>query len=345
MSSPADLLEKLDTLAALSRGEAETLMEELLAGQLSTEEIVRMLEAINRRAVTSSELAGFARVMRRHASPVFAPGAKVPSTMVDLCGTGGDASGTFNISTAAALVAAGAGAVVAKHGNRAVSSRSGSADVLEALGVRADLPPEVAGESICNFGIGFLFAPAAHSATRHAVPARKLIGRRTVFNLLGPLTNPAGAQTQVAGIFSSELLDLMAETLADLGVRRAMLLHGAGGLDEISPAGETRVTELQSGAIRQYKVSPDHFGLATRSLAEIRGGTPAENAELILKVFQDTPGAPRDVVVMNAAAALVVTEIAKDFRAGARLAEESIRSGAALDKLERLRQFTQRRTS
>lgn len=299
-----------------------------------------MLEAMNRRAVSSNELAGFARAMRRHASPAFGPGASVPETMVDLCGTGGDASGTFNISTAAALVAAGAGAIVAKHGNRAVSSRSGSADVLEALGVRADVPPEVAGESIRSFGIGFLFAPAAHSATRHAVPARKRIGKRTVFNLLGPLTNPAGAQTQVAGIFSPDLLRLMAETLAELGVRRAMLLHGAGGLDEISPAGETRVTELQSGAIRQYTVSPGDFGLALSSLAEIRGGTPAENAELILKVLQDTPGAPRDVVVMNAAAALMVTEIAPDFRAGARLAYESIRSGAALEKLERLRQFT-----
>src|SRR5271157_1490867 len=213
MTTANSLIAKIEAGSALERRAAESLMEELLSGRVDTSAIVRLLESLNLRRVTSAELSGFATVMRRHAAPVFSPTEQKPENMVDTCGTGGDNSGTFNISTAAAIVAAAAGARVAKHGNRAASSRSGSADVLEALGVRIDLPLERSGRAIHEIGIGFLFAPAAHAATRHAVAARKQIGKRTFFNLLGPLTNPAGAQAQVAGVFSAEVLDVMAATL------------------------------------------------------------------------------------------------------------------------------------
>src|SRR5207245_2301087 len=211
-------------------------------------------EALNRRPIELQELAGFASVMRRHATRVFAESEARLANMVDTCGTGGDGANTFNISTAAAIVAAAAGARVAKHGNRAASSRSGSADVLEALGVKIDLPFERYGKAIREIGIGFLFAQTAHTATRHAAPARKQIRVRTVFNLLGPLTNPAGAQSQVLGVFSADVLDLVAATLAELGVERAFVVHGEGGLDEISLAGETLVAEVNGGAVRRFTV-------------------------------------------------------------------------------------------
>src|SRR5437899_1168982 len=235
------LIHKVEAGCTLTRGDAEALMEELLSGRVTTPDIVRLLEALNRRPVNVRELAGFAQVMRRHATRVFADGEARPSNMVDTCGTGGDASGTFNISTAAAIVAAAAGARVAKHGNRAASSQSGSADVLEALGVRIDLPFVRYGHAIREIRIGFLFAQAAHTATRHATPARKQIGVRTVFNLLGPLTNPAGAQAQLLGVFSEDVIDVVAATLAELGVEHAFVVYGAGGLDEIALAGETMI--------------------------------------------------------------------------------------------------------
>ena len=238
MNATLTLIQNLEAGSLLTRTQAESLMGELLSGRVQTPEIVRLLQALNSRPLVAAELASFARVLRRHAAPVFPAGVALPEKMVDTCGTGGDGSGTFNISTAAAIVASAAGARVAKHGNRSVSSRCGSADVLEVIGIRIDLPLEHAGRSIREIGIGFLFAPAAHAATRHVIPARKQIARRTVFNLLGPLTNPAGAQRQVLGVFSADVMDLVAATLAALGVERALVLHGAGGLDEISPAGE-----------------------------------------------------------------------------------------------------------
>ncbi len=324
----------------LTRAEAEAAMEELLSGRVETPEIVRLLAALNRRPIAVQELAGFARVMRRHATRVFAEGETRPANMVDTCGTGGDGANTFNISTAAAIVAAAAGARVAKHGNRAASSRSGSADVLEALGVRIDLPFERYGRAIREIGIGFLFAPAAHTATRHAAPARKQIGVRTVFNLLGPLTNPAGAQSQVLGVFSEDVIDPVAATLAELGVERAFVVHGAGGLDEISLAGETMVAEVRDGAIRRFTVTPDEFGMARARLESIRGGTAPENAALIRRTLEGQPGPARDVVVVNAAAALVAAGIAANFREGAGLASFVIASGAASEKLASLAAFT-----
>jgi len=337
-----DVMEKVERLEPLSRPEAEALMEELLAGRIDTPEIVRLLVAFNQRPLTAVELGGFAAVMRRHAARVFDPGDHRPKNMIDTCGTGGDGSGTFNISTAAAFVAAAGGARVAKHGNRAVSSRSGSADVLEALGIRIDLPLVHAGRAIRELGIGFLFAPAAHAATRHAVPARKQIGKRTVFNLLGPLTNPAGAENQVVGVFSTDVIDLVAATLADLGVRRAFVVHGAGGVDEISPAGETLVAEVREGSVRRLVFTPEDFGLGLAPLEALHGGTPQENAELIRRLFEGETGPRRDVVVMNAAAALFVTGVAESLREGATLAARAITSGAALATLERLKSFSGR---
>jgi anthranilate phosphoribosyltransferase len=333
-------IERVEAGHVLKRAEAESVMEELLSGRVATPEIVRLLAALNRRPIEVPELAGFARVMRRRATRVFPEGEARPANMVDTCGTGGDASNTFNISTAAAIVAAAAGARVAKHGNRAASSQSGSADVLEALGVRIDLPFEMYGRAIREIGIGFLFAQAAHTATRYAVPARKQIGVRTVFNLLGPLTNPAGAQSQVLGVFSEDVLDLVAATLAELGVERAFVVHGAGGLDEISLAGETAVAEVRSGAVRRFTVTPEDFGVARAPLESIRGGTAAENATLIQRILQGEAGPTRDIVVINAAAALVAAGLAANFREAAGLASFVISSGAASEKLASLVAFT-----
>lgn len=334
------LIERVEAGYVLKRGEAEALMEELLSGRVATPDIVRLLEALNRRPVQAQELAGFAQVMRRHATRVFADGDPRPAKMVDTCGTGGDASGTFNISTAAAIVAAGAGARVAKHGNRAASSQSGSADVLEALGVRIDLPFARYGHAIREIGIGFLFAQAAHTATRHATPARKQIGVRTVFNLLGPLTNPAGAQAQVLGVFSMDVVDLVAATLAELGTEHALVVHGAGGLDEISLAGETIVAEVHAGTVRKFSVTPEEFGVKRAPLEAIRGGTAAENAALIRRILEGEAEAPVDVVVVNAAAALVAAGVTPSFRDAADVARSVIDSGAAGEKLASLKAFT-----
>jgi anthranilate phosphoribosyltransferase len=334
------LIERVEAGHVLARADAEAVMEELLSGRVETTEIVRLLTALNRRHVEAQELAGFAKVMRSRATRVFADGEARPANMVDTCGTGGDGANTFNISTAAAIVAAAAGARIAKHGNRASSSGSGSADVLEALGVRIDLPFERYGQAIQEIGIGFFFAQAAHTAARHAAPARKQIGVRTVFNLLGPLTNPAGAQSQMMGVFSADVIDLMAETLRELGAERAFVVHGAGGLDEISLAGETLVAEVRDGKVRRFTVTPEEFGVERAPLEEIRGGTPAENAALIERILAGEAGPARDIVVVNAAAALVAAGVSKDFRSAAGLASFVISSGGAADKLAALVEFT-----
>jgi anthranilate phosphoribosyltransferase len=333
------LIAQVDSGHTLTRAQAEELMEDLLSGRIDTPEIVRLLLAMNRRAVHANELAGFASVMRRHAAVVFANGQR-PRGMVDTCGTGGDGFDSFNISTAAGIVAAAAGARVAKHGNRRASSRSGSADVLEALGVRIDIPFARVGQAICELGFGFLFAQAAHTATRHATPARKQIGTRTVFNLLGPLTNPAGADFQVVGVFSAEVIDLVAAALAELGVKRAFVVHGAGGLDEISICGETQMADVSGGNIRRLTVAPEDFGVASAPLEAICGGTPAENSEIIRRVLAGEGNACADIVIMNAAAALVAAGLAENFRQAAQLAGEAIRSGAAQAKLSALCAFT-----
>jgi anthranilate phosphoribosyltransferase len=341
-SASQSLIEKAEAGGVLSRAEAEAFMEELLSGRIATPEIVRMLRAFNQRAIGVAELAGFARIMRKHATRVFAADEPRPSGLVDTCGTGGDETGTFNISTASAIVAAAAGARVAKHGNRSVSSRSGSADVLEALGVRIDLPMTAAGRSVREIGIGFLFAPAAHAAARHAAPARQQIGKRTVFNLLGPLTNPAGAEAQVLGVFSADVMGTVAATLAELGTHRAFVVHGAGGLDEISLSGETQIAEVRKGVVRQFTVAPEDFGLSRAPLEAIRGGTPQENAKLIHSLLAGETGPRLDVVIANAAAALVASGIAEDFRAAAESARRAVTSGKAREKLDQLKLFSQK---
>lgn len=343
MNSTSQLLmERAEAGYKLSRAESEAYMEELLSGRIATPEILRMLVALNQRPITVEELAGFARVIRNYATPVFATDEPRLTGLVDTCGTGGDETGTFNISTASAIVAAAAGARVAKHGNRSVSSRSGSADVLEALGVSIDLPMTAAGRCVREIGIGFLFAPSAHAAARHAAPARQQIGKRTVFNLLGPLTNPAGAEAQVLGVFSPTVIDTAAGALAELGTHRAFVVHGAGGLDEISLSGETQIAEVRNGRVRRFTVTPEDFGLSRAPLEAIRGGTPQENAALINSLLANEPGPRLDIVVANAAAALVATGIAEDFRKAAKLAHRAITSGDAQKKLKQLKDFSQK---
>src|SRR5262249_46328119 len=271
------LLETAIAGRELTAAQAEELMEELLAGRVETPVMVELLLALNARPYRSEELAGYARAMRRHAAVVFPAGEILPERMVDTCGTGGDDSGAFQIWVAAGRVAAAAGARVAKHGNRAASSKCGSADVLEALGVPIDLPFLQIGRGIREIGIGFLFAQAAHTATRHAAPARQQIGVRTVFNLLGPLTNPAQAQAQVLGVFSADVVDVVAGALAKLGTEHALVVHGAGELDEISLSGPSMVAEVRTGRVRRFSVTPEDFGKKTAPLAAIRGGSLAEN--------------------------------------------------------------------
>ena len=340
MDAVSKLIDKAGALGILTRAEADAVMEELLSGRLGTPEIVRLLLGMNLRAITAEELAGFALAMRRHAAPVFREESSRPEKMLDTCGTGGDHSGTFNISTASAIVAAAAGARVAKHGNRSATSRSGSADVLEALGVRLDLPMARLGEAVRDIGIGFFFAPVAHTAIRHAAPARKQVAERTVFNLLGPLANPAGAHRQLLGVYSASLLDCMAQALLELQTERAFVVHGAGGLDEISLAGESQIAEVRNGRIRKFSVTPEDFGKKRAPLSAIAGATPQENALLLHGIFTGEAGPRRDIVVVNAAAALVLTGDAKDFRAAASIAEKAITSGAAQEKLQQLIAFT-----
>jgi anthranilate phosphoribosyltransferase len=341
-----DLLEKISAGKNLSRAEAESVMEQILSRGLSTEQIVSLLVALKAKGETLDEVVGFATAMRRHATPIFPRGHKIPSeALVDTCGTGGDARGTFNISTVVAFVIAGAGVRVAKHGNRSTGGRSGSADVLEALGVQIDLPATRVAQAIEEIGIGFLFAPAMHSATRHATAARKQIGVRTVFNLLGPLTNPANASAQIVGVYNQTLTELVAKALGELGVTRALVVHGADGLDEISLSGETYVSELRGGTVRNFTVTPEDFGLAWAPLEAIRGGDAKENAGIMHKILGRSllyraHGPQRDIVLANAAAALVAAGRVTDFLDGVRVATESIDSGAAREKLDALVAFS-----
>jgi anthranilate phosphoribosyltransferase len=334
------LMQRVADGKILTRAEAEAIMEEILSGRVETPEIVSLLLGMNARPVQPQELAGFAAVMRRHAAPVFTDERLKPAHLVDTCGTGGDGCDTFNISTTAAIIAAAAGAYVAKHGNRAASSRCGSADVLEALGAHVDIPLQRCGEAIRELRLGFLFAHAAHAATRHAAAARKQIGVRTAFNLLGPLTNPAGAHSQVVGVYSADVIDTVAATLSELGTQRAFVVHGADGLDEISVSGETMVAEIHNGQTRRFTITPEDFGVARSSIESLRGSTAVENAALIRAVLDNEPSPRRDVAVINAAAALVVAGLAKDFRDGAQLAANSISSGVAKQKLAAFVAFT-----
>jgi anthranilate phosphoribosyltransferase len=320
----------------LARSEAAAAMEEILSGRAAEPQMVEFLAALREKGETEEEIVGFATVMRRHARPIFPGGVPGDWRLVDTCGTGGDATGTFNVSTCAAFVVAGAGVRVAKHGNRSISSRCGSADVLEALGVDLLAPPERVAECIEQVGIGFLFAPALHTAMKHAMPARRRLGGRTVFNLLGPLTNPAGARVQVLGVFAADKVGLLAGALAKLGVERAFVVHGADGLDEISLSGETHVAEVHYGTVRNYTVTPEDFGLPRANIHDLTGGDAPENAAIIRRILDGERGPRRDIVLANAAAALVAAGAAAGFREGVALAAAAIDSGAAREKLKLL---------
>src|SRR5215469_292290 len=331
----------------LSRSEAEAAMEEILSGRATHEQIVALLVSLKTKGEAVDELVGFATAMRQHAPSIFpVHPVRAQQALVDTCGTGGDDSGTFNISTVVAFVVAGAGVRVAKHGNRSISSRCGSADVLEELGVQIDLPPESIARCIEQVRIGFLFAPAMHRATRHAAAARRELKMRTVFNLLGPLTNPARASAQVVGVYDASVTEAVAQALGEMGVGRAFVVHGADGLDEISLSGETRVSELRDGAVRTYRVTPEDFGLRRAPLEAIGGGDAKQNAEIVHKIlgrsmlYRDH-GPHREIVLANAAAALVAAGRTHDFREGVSLAAKSVDSGEARERLEELVGFSQ----
>jgi anthranilate phosphoribosyltransferase len=350
VSRPGIVLETQLVIAQgydLTRREADRAMEEILSGRADDTEIAMLLTALRFKGETVDELVGLAMAMRRHAPRIFADGHPIAEeALVDTCGTGGDARGTFNISTATAFVVAGAGVRVAKHGNRSASSLCGSADVLEQLGMRIDLPPESVARAIEEVGIGFLFAPTMHSATRHVAKVRRELRIRTVFNLLGPLTNPAGASAQVVGVYDAGVAELVAQALGELAVKRAFVVHGADGLDEISISGDTQVSELRDGNVRTYRVTPEDFGIKRAPLSSIRGGDVQQNAGILDKMLgpslasgEHTPH--RDIVLANAAAALVAAGRAANFREGVLLAAESVDSGAARQKLEQLIAFSQ----
>ncbi len=331
----------------LSRSEAEGAMEEILSGRATDAQIVALLSGLRAKTETLDEIVGFATAMRRHAKPIFPPNhTGADEALVDTCGTGGDGSGTFNVSTVAAFVVAGAGVRVAKHGNRSISSRCGSADVLEQLGARIDIPTASVARSIESVGIGFLFAPAVHAATRYAIAARRELKARTVFNLLGPLTNPAGTSAQVVGVYDRGVTQLMAQALGELRVHRAFVVHGDDGLDEISISGGTHIAELRDGRVRSFTVTPRDFGLRGAPLEAIRGGDAKQNAEIVHKIlgrsilYRDH-GPHREIVLANAAAALVAAGRAANFLEGVRLAADSIDSGAARERLDAFVAFSQ----
>jgi len=320
----------------LTKHASYTCFMEIMSGTASEAVIAAFLTALRIKGETVPEIAGAAQAMREMAVKV----ATDRPDLIDTCGTGGDGLGTYNISTTAALIAAAAGAAVAKHGNRAVSSRSGSADVLKALGVNIELPKEGVERCLQQVGIAFLFAPMMHGAMKYAAPVRKELGIRTIFNILGPLTNPAGARRQLLGVYRATLTDVMAQVLLDLGTEKALIVHGSGGMDEISTAGETKVTEIRDGHIESHTFDPVFVGIPVAELKDIMGGDAEENARLIRGVLEGRKGAHRDIALLNAGAALYVAGRASSIADGVRLAADAVDTGAARRKLNELIDFT-----
>src|SRR5467141_3232918 len=332
----------------LTRIEAAAAMEAIMSGAATNAQIAAFLTALRMKGETVEELIGFAQVMRQKAVKVRAHGVDLVGQtgtdremLIDTCGTGGDASGTFNVSTATAFVVAGAGLRVAEHGNRSMSGLSGaslcgSADVVETLGVNLQLTPEQVGRCVAEVGIGFLYAPLLHTAMKYVMTARREVGIRTVFNLLGPLTNPAGANAQVIGVAAATLTEPLARVLAELGTFRAFVVHGAVGLDEISNTGESRISEVREGVVRTFTVRPEDFGVPRASIGDLLGGDREQNAEIIRAILAGVPGPKRDIVLMNASAALVAGGRARDLKEGVELAARSIDSSTARQKLGRL---------
>lgn len=333
---------------SLSRAEARDVMSEILSGKTTDAQIAALLVALHMKGETVEEIVGFAEAIRAAAAPldvhgnssIYASGTE-RDALVDTCGTGGDAAGTFNISTATSFVVAGAGVRVAKHGNRSVTSQCGSADVMEALGININLAPSVLAACLEKVGIAFLFAPAMHSAMKYVQPARRELKLRTVFNLLGPLTNPARASAQVVGVYSRELVEKVAQALAMLGLKRALVVHGSDGLDEITISGPTHIAEVRNGSVRTYDVTPEQFGLERAPLDSLNGGDARENAEIIRRILDRERSPKRDVVLLNAAAALVAAGKADGIAEALPVATRSLDSGAAKGKLEALVSFTE----
>lgn len=325
-------IEKLVDKTDLSRDEAAGAMQSLMSGEASSVQVAAFLTALRMKGETVNEITGLAETMRALATKI----SSKRSPLVDTCGTGGDRLGTFNISTTAAFVVAGAGVAVAKHGNRSATSKCGSADVLESLGVNLDITPEQVERCIDETGIGFLFARALHGAMKHVAPVRAELKIRTVFNILGPLTNPAGADGQVVGVFDRKLVPALAEVLRQLGARHAFVVAGSDGLDEITLSGATDIAEAQGPELRTYQVTPMQFGLKQAGTDAIRGGDAEENAEILRAVLAGAPGAHRDIVVLNAAPAIMAGQKADNWDAGIAAAQEAIDSGAAMRALEEL---------
>ena len=333
----------------LSRIEAAAAMEAIMSGAATNAQIAAFLTALRMKGETVEELIGFAQVMRQKVVRIRTRGDEVAALtgtdremLIDTCGTGGDATGTFNVSTATAFVVAGAGLRVAKHGNRSVSSLCGSADVVEALGINLELTPQKVGRCVDEVGVGFLYAPLLHTAMKHVMPARREMGIRTVFNMLGPLTNPAGANAQIIGVYSAALTEPLARVLAELGTVRAFVVHGSDNLDEISNTGESRVSEVREGLVRTFAVRPEDFGMPRAAIADLRGGDREQNAQIIRGLLDGEPGPRRDIVLMNAAAALVAGGRARELKEGVALAGQSIDAGAARGKLQALIALSQR---
>lgn len=327
----SEALEQLLAGRGLDRAQARAVMDVVMAGDATPVQVGGLLVALRARGETVDEMAGFVDSMRAHATPL-----ELPVAAIDTCGTGGDRANTFNISTAAALVAAGAGIKVAKHGNRAASSRCGSADVLEELGVAIGLGPAGVRACIDEAGIGFCFAPTFHPSMRHAASARKELGVRTIFNVLGPLANPARVRRQTLGVGAPGLAPLMVRVLEELGHERAFVFYGEDGIDELTTAAPSHVFELDAGSVREYRLDPQELGLRRTTTAELRGGTPPENAAIIRRILEGEKGPPREVVLLNAGAAAVAAGAAKDFREGLGLAARAVDSGAAGQALDRL---------
>ena len=315
----------------LSREEARTAFGIMMSGDATPSQIAGLLMALRVRGETVDEITGAVEIMREKMIRVNAPAGAI-----DIVGTGGDASGSYNISTCAAIVAAGAGLKVAKHGNRALSSRSGAADVLMALGVKIDLPPEKIGECIADAGVGFMFAPAHHSSMKYVGPTRVELGTRTIFNLLGPLSNPAGVKKQITGVFSKAWVEPLAHVLKNLGSEACWICHGEGGLDEIVPTGTTWISELKNGKITSFEATPETVALKRSKLEDLKGGDAAQNASALLGVLKGKKTAFRDAVVMTTGAALFMDDKAKTYAEGVRLAEQAIDSGAALKAHDKL---------
>jgi anthranilate phosphoribosyltransferase len=331
-----EAISKVVTKTNLTEAEAEAVMREIMQGEATDAQIAAYITALRMKGETVEEITGSARVMREKAVPIKLD-AKY---QVDTCGTGGDTAHTFNISTTVAFVVAGAGVAVAKHGNRSVSSKSGSADVLHALGVNIEVPSPCVEECLKEVGIAFLFAPLMHQSMKYAIGPRREIGIRTIFNLLGPLTNPANVTSQIMGVYSAELTGMLAKALGNLGLKHAFVVHGMDGLDEITITDKTRISEYHGGMVKDYFIHPADFGLPLGKPTDLKGGDAKDNAVITFEILKGAKGPRRDIVLLNAAAGLTASGKARDFKEGIKLAAESIDSGSALKKLELLKKFT-----